>query len=55
MAGAASMEYLNRRQASDYHTPETEKYLGFDPARREQFVGFWRSWWNRNPELHARP
>lgn len=42
------LNHLNYRQPSSYQTAETQKYLGFDPARQFEFVDFWRRWWIAN-------
>jgi hypothetical protein len=44
----AGLDHLNKRQPSVYRTKETEQYLGFDAARQQEFVEFWRRWWSRN-------
>lgn len=51
---ARSMAHLARRARTSYETEETKRYLGFNASRRDEFVSFWRSWWESHPELHPK-
>ncbi|MEZ5362909.1 MAG: HEAT repeat domain-containing protein [Bryobacterales bacterium] len=43
-----SMRYLNEAKPSEFSSSETAKYLGFDEERSDEFVAFWRDWWNQH-------
>jgi hypothetical protein len=48
IAGMPGLDHLNKRQPSAYRTSETQKYLGMAPGRQQEYVDFWRRWWNTN-------
>jgi hypothetical protein len=49
-----SMDHLVRRAQTPYQTEETKRYFGFNASRRDEYVNFWRSWWESHPELHPK-
>jgi len=46
--GARLMEHLNYRTAVPYPGEDTERYLGFDERRRDEYLAFWKDWWGRH-------
>jgi hypothetical protein len=45
------LSYLNQRQASSYHTADTEQHLGYATGQEAPYVAYWKSWWAQHPEL----
>ncbi len=43
---SAGMDHLNYRAATPYATDETARYLGFDERRSDEYIAFWKNWWN---------
>jgi len=33
-------------QTSSFRTKETERYFGFNREKEQEYISFWRNWWN---------
>jgi hypothetical protein len=48
-----SLDHLNKRQPSPYHTSETDRHIGFRAGDQTPFIQYWLDWWQAHPEIHA--
>jgi len=53
--GARMIEHLNNRTQTPYTSEKTERYLGFEEKRRDEYLAFWKDWWSLHRLDFAQP